>query len=119
MDWGLCRSTKAGHPNRFLRDKINYAHKFYYWCIVTDFLLRFWWIAALFAWTHGEKGLFFHDFKLLAGIAIFAEAFRRGQWCLIRVENEQNNNFEDYRNIMIIPPIAEAQEENENDNQIH
>jgi len=40
-------------------------------------------------------------------ITIMAECFRRAQWSLIRVENEQNNNFEAYRTIPIIPPIVE------------
>jgi hypothetical protein len=43
-------------------------------------------------------------------ITIMAECFRRAQWSLIRVENEQNNNFEQYRTIPIIPPIVENQD---------
>ena len=38
----------------------------------------------------------------------FAEGFRRAQWALLRVENEQNNNLEAYRTIPIIPPIINS-----------
>ena len=104
MDWGLLRASK-GSP-RFLRDKYNYHPCFYYWCIFSDFVLRFWWVAGLFAVTNGVKGNVFHDLKLFAGINIVLEAFRRAQWSLVRVENEQNNNFEGYRTIAKIPPIV-------------
>jgi len=44
-------------------------------------------------------------------ISIVLEIFRRAQWSLLRVENEQNNNFEQYRTIPIIPPIVENEDE--------
>lgn len=40
-------------------------------------------------------------------LASVAEGFRRAQWALIRVENENVNNFEKYRNILQIPPFKE------------
>jgi len=89
-----------------LRDKINYSPWFYYWAIVTDFILRFWWVAGLFAITYGHKDELFYDLKALTGFYILAEAFRRGFWALIRVENEQNNNFEGYRGLDAIPPVV-------------
>jgi septin family protein len=44
------------------------------------------------------------------------EGFRRAQWSLIRIENENVNNFEKYRNILQIPAFKEDDEEiTEND----
>lgn len=43
-------------------------------------------------------------------VLVILEAFRRSQWALLRVENEQCNNFEQYRTIPIIPPIIETDE---------
>ena len=106
MDWGLFRQNTAGHPYRFLRDKINYRPWFYFFSIFTDGVLRYWWILPLFNFMYGEKGNLYHDLKLMLGINILLEAYRRAQWALIRVENEQNNNFEQYRTIPIIPPIV-------------
>jgi hypothetical protein len=40
-----------------------------------------------------------------------AEGFRRAQWSLIRIENENVNNFEKYRNILQIPEFREEDEE--------
>ena len=48
-------------------------------------------------------------------ISIVLEIFRRAQWSLLRVENEQNNNFEQYRTIPIIPPIVENEDESKED----
>ena len=106
MDWGLLRLNTPGHPNRFLREKINYHPYFYYWSMVTDGLLRFFWVITLFAATKGKEGSAFHSLSIISLISILAEAFRRAQWALIRVENEQNNNLEAYRTIPIIPPIV-------------
>ena len=105
MDWGLLRQNTPGHPHRFLRDKINYHPYFYYWGIVTDGLLRYWWVVPLFSVTSGPSASYFNQLQILSALSIFFEAFRRAQWSLIRVENEQNNNFEAYRTIPIIPPI--------------
>lgn len=35
------------------------------------------------------------------------EAYRRAQWSLFRVENENVNNFEKYRTIMEIPKLPD------------
>ena len=34
-------------------------------------------------------------------------------WSCLRVENEQLNNFENYREIFVIPPVIDEQEESE------
>ena len=37
------------------------------------------------------------------------EFYRRAQWSLFRVENENVNNFEKYRNILEIPKMIEEE----------
>jgi hypothetical protein len=39
------------------------------------------------------------------------EAFRRTMWSLLRIENENVNNFEKYRTILQIPAYREEYEE--------
>jgi len=58
----------------------------------------------------GNPTSIFNELKGLTGILIAAEAIRRAQWALLRVENEQNNNLETYRTIPIIPPIVNSKE---------
>ena len=106
MDWGLCRSNKRGDENRYLRPKINYHPCFYYWAIFSDFILRFIWILFLF--RLGEKDSSFNNLDIMFCLSIYSEGFRRAQWALLRVENEQNNNLEAYRTIPIIPPIVSS-----------
>ena len=51
----------------------------------------------------------------MSGISWFAEAYRRAQWALIRVELEQNHNFEAYRTINIVPEVTERTKVLDND----
>jgi hypothetical protein len=44
-------------------------------------------------------------------ILCLGELFRRGQWAIIRLENEQVNNLEKYRTFLEIPPVREEEEE--------
>ena len=106
MDWGLLRQNQPG-PNRFLRDKINYSPAFYYWAMASDFVLRYLFLVNLFFF--GAEDSMFNRLSGMTSLMIFAEAFRRAQWALLRVENEQNNNLEAYRTIPIIPPIVNSQ----------
>jgi len=46
MDWGLLRSKEAGKYG--LREKINYHPYFYYYAIVSDLILRFFWVVTIF-----------------------------------------------------------------------
>ena len=41
---------------------------------------------------------------------------RRFQWALIRIENENVNNFERYRNILTIPSFKDEEEDSEQKN---
>lgn len=45
MDWGLLRSKERG--KYMLRSKLTYPVYFYYYMIVSNFFLRFFWILGL------------------------------------------------------------------------
>ena len=107
MDWGLFRHFKRD-GKRFLREKLVYHPYFYYYAIVSDLFLRFVWIFAI--WLYGSKTDVYNRMQGTTAILITCEAFRRSQWALLRIENEQCNNFEQYRTIPIIPPIIETDE---------
>jgi hypothetical protein len=46
MDWGLLRCEEEGKYG--LRDKISYHPYFYYYAMVSDFILRFVWVITIF-----------------------------------------------------------------------
>ena len=75
MDWGLCRSNKRGDPHRFLRAKINYAPCFYYWAIISDFILRF--VFIVFLINVGQPDSSFNRLDAMFALQTFAEGFRR------------------------------------------
>jgi hypothetical protein len=50
MDWGLFRSKEQG--KKYLRHKILYPSWFYYFAMVTNFILRFFWILGLVSDEH-------------------------------------------------------------------
>ncbi len=106
MDWGLLRSSEEGTYG--LRSKLHFHRYFYYYAIVSDFIMRMFWIVPIF--QLGQPDSMFNNFQMMTMISIMVECLRRAQWSLIRVENEQVNNFEAYRTIPIIPPIVENED---------
>ena len=108
MDWGLLRSKEAGTYG--LRHKISYHKAFYYWAIVSNLLLRGTWLITL---SLSEESYFFSwSWVSIAGML---ELLRRWQWALIRIENEQLNNYEKYRMLLTIPDINDYHEDNNNE----
>lgn len=97
MDWGLCRDS------RWLRQQILYPPKYYYFCSVVNLFLRFAWIMPFLpTWIWPET------FNTVEGLTFFlsvAEIYRRAQWSLFRLENENINNYEKYRTILEIPRL--------------
>ncbi len=96
VDWGLGSFTSK---NFFLRDKIVYPKFMYYSAILIDMILRFSWLSNFFNWyfvTQDEWKNF---------ILAILEAYRRIQWCVFRIENENTNNPEKYRTILAIPEL--------------
>lgn len=104
MDWGLFRSRAKGTYG--LRDQILYPAMFYYFAIVVNFILRFFWLLKIFTWSfESEKENFFERVEILTFATCLGEAMRRTMWALIRVENEFFNNYENYRSIPTIPNL--------------
>ena len=106
MDWGLIRSTKSGKWG--LRDKILLPSWFYYYAALSNLILRFAWVLPLFSvfmpgWVISTQ--------LLIVILCLGELFRRAQWAIIRLENEQVNNFEKYRTFLEIPSVKDDEDD--------
>jgi len=101
MDWGVFMGTKPGY--KLLRDKLKYPHYFYFIFMVLNFFLRFAWVATLLPTTMFKPT--FNDMQGINLILSVMEFYRRSQWSLLRVENENVNNFEKYRISMDIPTI--------------
>ena len=82
MDWGLFRSKEKG--KEFLRPKILFPSWFYYYAIISNFLLRFVWVITLFSGLPS----WIYNTQILIIVLTIAEGFRRAQWSIIRLENE-------------------------------
>ena len=95
VDWGLGR---LGSKNFFLRDKIAYPKKWYYFVITVDAILRFSW-----TWNFIPINKKYDEWKNL--VMAILEAYRRMQWCVFRIENENISNPENYRTILAIPEL--------------
>jgi hypothetical protein len=95
VDWGLGRCSQK---NTFLRDKIVYPKKWYYFAIVIDMILRFSW-----TWNFIKIDEEYDEWKNL--VLAMLEAYRRIQWCVFRIENENCSNPENYRTILAIPEL--------------
>ena len=96
MDWNLgYMKTKYF----FLRDKLLYPIFFYYVAIVLNFILRFTWLYNFYI----PSDLISDEIKIF--IFSILEIYRRTQWSLFRVENENQNNFEKYRTFLEIPEL--------------
>jgi len=52
MDWGLFRET-PNKGKRFLRDKLLYPAWFYYYAMISNTILRFFWIFGLITFDTG------------------------------------------------------------------
>ena len=98
-DWGLFIGSKPGR--RLLRDEVTFSHGFYYMAILVNFTLRFWWLIAVF------NGVDETNIQATMFLGMMTEAIRRTLWAIIRIENEFFNNFEKYRDIIIIPPMQD------------
>jgi hypothetical protein len=94
MDWNLGRLNST---NFFLRDKLTYPKWWYYGAIITNSILRFTWVINLFGIPVGDETKIY--------VLSILEVWRRTQWSLFRVENENTNNPEKYRNVLDIPEL--------------
>jgi len=103
MDWGFFR----GGPKdpKFLRHKLLYPVRFYYFAAVTNLAMRLTWILPLFKSVYSNIPFGYNQWDVT--LMMIIEAIRRAQWALIRIENENVNNFERYRNVLQIPEFKD------------
>jgi hypothetical protein len=96
MDWGL---LEKGSSNLLLRSELTYPPWFYYFAVVSNFVLRITWIINM---SPNQYGLWL-DFRVVAFTLAILEVYRRFQWNLIRMENEHINNCGMFRATKQIP----------------
>ena len=105
-DWGMFIGTEPGR--KYLRNEIKYSPSFYYTCMFMNTIFRFWWlISMLLVILTGSQNLIVDKLELFTFASMMIEAVRRTFWSMIRVENEFFNNFEQYRDTILIPPIKD------------
>ena len=97
MDWGLLRKG-------LLRERLFYPEWLYYFSIVTNLILRFLWVVPLVVRSKQLPPIM-RDLNFVFFLLAFLECYRRAQWSLFRVENENINNYEKYRVIQDIPRV--------------
>jgi hypothetical protein len=104
MDWGLFREVDNKENKYLLRKKLMYPSRYYYTAMTVNFILRLIWflnfvdLGMIDKVAESEiKNLFFS----------VLEVFRRIQWSLFRVENENCNNLEKYRTVLDMPVLPE------------
>ncbi|XP_061391759.1 solute carrier family 53 member 1-like [Musca vetustissima] len=90
--------------NIFLRDQIIYPAKFYYFVIVQNLFLRFFWVISMFMTVN--RGIEGYIMDTIAGCL---EIFRRYLWNYIRLENEHLFNVGQFRAVrdIFIAPIED------------
>ena len=106
-DWGLFIGTQPGR--KYLRNDITFSPAFYYFAMTMNLVFRFWWLIGMFIKMGVEsvesESPLYYNIEIMAFVGMMTEAVRRTIWAMIRIENEFFNNFEEYRDIIVIPPI--------------
>lgn len=106
MDWGLFRSFEKG--SFLLRKQMKFHVCFYYWAILSNTFLRFFWVLMVYVATlKTGPAVFLAKWGFNVWFYMLAELLRRTQWALLRVENEFFNNYEQYRSIPVIPSLMD------------
>ncbi len=95
LDWGCGRKNEQ---NLFLREKLTYPKIIYYLAIAYDIIVRTTWTWNFIQIRHSLS-----EWKNLLTCTL--EVIRRAIWVLIRVENENLSNPENYRTILAIPEL--------------
>ena len=95
LDWGCGRKNDI-YP--FLREKLTYHPVVYYLAIFYDIIVRTTWT---WNFIHIKDSL--NEWKNILTCTL--EVIRRAVWVLIRVENENLSNPENYRTILAIPDL--------------
>ena len=95
LDWGCGRRNDK---HIFLREKLTYPQIVYYLAIIYDIIVRTTWT---WNFIHIRNSL--SEWKNILTCTL--EVIRRAVWVLIRVENENLSNPENYRTILAIPEL--------------
>ena len=95
LDWGCGRKN---NNYLFLREKLTYPPITYYFAIIYDIIIRTTWT---WNFIHIKSSL--SEWKNILTCTL--EVIRRAIWVLIRVENENLSNPENYRTILAIPEL--------------
>lgn len=110
VDWGLFGATKG----YILRDpkEMKFPPRFYYTCIVFNIIFRFWWLIGIWVFSKLQCESYngcpvIVNLEIATSVGMYFEAFRRTFWAMIRIENEFFHNFENYREIIDVPPIKD------------
>lgn len=94
VDWNVINFRSVNRP---LRENIMYPRWVYYFVIVTNLILRFFWVFTVLPLPLTEELVYF--------LLSLAEIYRRIQWIAIRVENEHISNPEGYRTHLKVPEL--------------
>ncbi|KAM7347488.1 solute carrier family 53 member 1-like [Cochliomyia hominivorax] len=109
-DFGLLQTTSG--KNIFLREQIIYPSSFYYFVVVENLILRFFWAISLYFVTNNYINVY--NMESLSGCL---EIVRRYIWNYVRLENEHLYNvgqFRAVRDIFIEPIVTKNSMEIEN-----
>ena len=94
VDWNVFDFKSSNRP---IRGNRMYRLWIYYFAIVTNIILRFFWVFTVMPLPLGEEKNYF--------VLSLAEIYRRMQWVALRVENEHISNPEGYRTHLKIPEL--------------
>lgn len=103
-DWGLAHPKDRSH-HFLLRDRLIYGRPLlYYWAILSDAVLRLGWTLTISPEFYSR-----YDPKLFQSVLSSIEIYRRGQWNIFRLENEQLNNVGLFRATNYVPPVLDPE----------
>ena len=112
-DWGLFHGSTP--KTRLLRDQIKYSPFFYYFSMVYNLIGLYSWAIVILIGSFVQpkiedpsKGYpveYYNNLMWLTWLEFVLVAIRRTIWVVIRVESEFYNNYEQFRDIVTIPPI--------------
>ena len=98
MDWSVIDLKQPG----FIRERRMVQQTWtYYFAIVADLVLRFFWVWTLMPERRDSNGALVGAF--VAPFAAIAEIFRRTMWSVFRLENEHVHDAAKYRKTAHIP----------------
>ena len=99
-----------------LRPEIRLPAWFYYFAAITNLIMRLLWILPLY---QDQMPTWVTSGQVLTTFLAIAEILRRGQWAVLRIENEQVNNLENFRVQLEMDDLLDdddIEKEDDNDN---